>query len=167
MSKVFWLTGLSGSGKSTITENVLEKLEGNNIVLDGDILRTGLCKDLGFSIVDRFENNRRTAEVAKLFVERGINVFVAFISPTKAIRALAKEIIGDSFVEVHVSTPLEVCEDRDPKGLYKKVRQGEIEQFTGITSPFEVPENPDLVLDTSLPLEETVNEFLSYIRKVD
>jgi adenylylsulfate kinase len=149
---VVWLTGLSGSGKSTIAAAVERELftAGQFVVLlDGDNVRTGLCGDLGFSMEDRRENIRRIAETAKLFVAAGAQVLCSFVSPTRAIRALAQDIIGpDDFLEVFVNTPLAVCEARDVKGLYAKARAGEIKGFTGIDSPYEVPENPFLDLHT-------------------
>ncbi|MEM9930884.1 MAG: adenylyl-sulfate kinase, partial [Bacteroidota bacterium] len=145
---VIWLTGLSGSGKSTIAAAVERELfeRGHQVVLlDGDNVRTGLCGDLGFSLGDRQENIRRIAEAAKLFVGAGAQVLCSFVSPTRAIRALAQDIIGpEDFFEVFVNTPLEVCEARDVKGLYAKARAGEIKGFTGIDSPYEAPEAPFL-----------------------
>ena len=144
-SCLVWFTGLSGAGKSTIA-NLLEKeLFKQNIhtySLDGDNLRRGLNKDLTFSKEDRFENLRRTAETAKLLVDAGIVVIAAFITPYEKIRAEIKEIVGEQdYIEVFVNTPLEVCEERDVKGLYKKARSGEIKNFTGISAPFEIPKN--------------------------
>lgn len=150
--KVLWLTGLSGSGKSTIAytlEKLLTEQKHPCFVLDGDNIRHGLCRDLGFSAGDRSENIRRVAEVAKLMQEAGLFVITAFISPYIQDRMQAKTIIGeDNYLEVFVNTPLEICEKRDVKGLYKKARSGEIGQFTGISSPFERPEQPDLIIDT-------------------
>jgi adenylylsulfate kinase len=150
--KVFWFTGLSGSGKSTIAQAFEKELYNRGYfvkLLDGDNIRTGINSNLGFSLEDRKENIRRIAEVAKLFLESGVIVLCSFVSPTKVIRDMAKEIIGNGdFVEVFVDTPLEICEKRDVKGLYKKARAGEIKGFTGIDSPFDRPRNPDLVLDT-------------------
>jgi adenylylsulfate kinase len=150
--KVLWLTGLSGAGKTTLA-NALEKrlfdLGHHCQVLDGDILRTGLNSDLGFSEQDRYENISRTAEIAKLFVQSGIITIVAVISPTKEMRRNAKLIIGEEdFVEVYVKSSLETCEKKDPKGLYKKVRLGQIKGFTGIDSVYEIPDSPQLVVDT-------------------
>lgn len=154
---VVWLTGLSGSGKSTIAAAVERELftAGHFVVLlDGDNVRTGLCGDLGFSLADRKENIRRIAETAKLFVAAGAQVLCSFVSPTREIRSMAKDIVGaDDFYEVFVNTPLEVCEARDVKGLYAKARAGEIKGFTGIDSPYEAPENPFLDLKTA---EQTV-----------
>lgn len=149
---VFWFTGLSGSGKSTIAAGVERELFKNSFqakVLDGDNTRTGLCNNLGFSIEDRKENIRRIAEVSKLFVDTGIICLASFVSPTYEIRNQAREIIGeDDFYEIFVNTPLEECEKRDVKGLYKKARAGEIKGFTGIDSPYEAPQNPDLLINT-------------------
>ncbi|MEJ6817487.1 adenylyl-sulfate kinase [Pseudomonas sp. LF-5] len=148
-----WFTGLSGSGKSTLAFSI-EKLliEGGKpaYVLDGDNVRHGLCKDLGFSAEDRSENIRRIAEVARLMNEAGVTVMVACISPMRECREKARTIIGDErFLEVYLSTPLDVCERLDPKGLYRKARAGLIPDFTGVSAPYEVPEAPALVLDAS------------------
>lgn len=155
-STVIWLTGLSGSGKSTIANELAIKLQENGrlaYVLDGDNIRMGLNKDLGFSDEDRKENIRRIAEVAKLLSDTGIIVITAFISPFIEERKNAKEIISKdnwkNFFEVYVKADLEVCENRDPKGLYKKARAGEIKQFTGIDSPYEEPDRPFRLLDTT------------------
>lgn len=148
-----WFTGLSGAGKTTLANEVAHRLrEGNHrvFVLDGDVVRTGLCSDLGFSLEDRSENIRRVAEVARLFNLTGTIVIAALISPLREDRARAKFIIGpDRFLEIWLSTPLDTCEQRDVKGLYAKARQGLIQGFTGISSPYETPETADLVLDTS------------------
>jgi bifunctional enzyme CysN/CysC len=148
---LLWFTGLSGAGKSTIANDLEKKLHTlgkRTFVLDGDNVRHGLNRDLGFTEADRVENIRRVAEVAKLFVEAGLITIVAFISPFQAEREMARELVGpDEFVEVFVNTPLEICEQRDPKGLYKKARRGELQNFTGLDSPYEPPTNPDLVLD--------------------
>ncbi len=165
-----WLTGLSGSGKSTIAYALEKKLveEGKVcFVLDGDNIRQGLNKDLGFSPEDRSENIRRIAEVAKLFNEAGIIVLTAFISPFRKDREMAKEIIGaERFVEVYVDTPLEVCERRDPKGFYAKARSGEILEFTGISSPYEPPDEPDMRLNTAvLSLDECIDQLTGYLTK--
>ncbi|TKC83586.1 adenylyl-sulfate kinase [Trinickia terrae] len=149
----FWLTGLSGAGKSTIAFELEQRLRADGrpcTVLDGDNLRYGLNCDLGFSEDDRRENIRRTGEVARLMNDAGLIVIASLISPYRKDRATAQRIIGeDRFIEVHVSTPLEVCVARDPKGLYKKARQGEIRHFTGVTSPYEPPLAPSVVVDTS------------------
>ncbi len=150
---VLWFTGLSGSGKSTIAnacEKKLHALGHHTYILDGDNVRHGLNKDLGFTDVDRVENIRRIAEAARLFVDAGLIVMVSFISPFRSERRMARELVGqDEFIEVYVDTPLEVCEARDPKGLYRKARAGLIENFTGIDSAYERPESPELDLDTS------------------
>ena len=160
-----WFTGLSGSGKSTVALGVERELHKRGIlcrILDGDNIRSGINKNLGFSADDRKENIRRIAEIGKLFVDTGVVTLSAFISPTNESRHMASEIIGaDDFREVYVSTPLEVCEQRDVKGLYARARRGEIKDFTGVSAPFEVPEHPALTLDTSvLTLEESVNKVL-------
>lgn len=163
-----WFTGLSGSGKSTVALGVERELHKRGIlcrILDGDNIRSGINKNLGFSADDRKENIRRIAEIGKLFVDTGVVTLSAFISPTNEFRHMASEIIGaDDFREVYVSTPLEVCEQRDVKGLYARARRGEIKDFTGVSAPFEVPEHPALTLDTSvLTLEESVNKVLELI----
>jgi len=170
--RVIWFTGLSGSGKSTIA-NALDKLlhsQGKHTyVLDGDVVRQGLNRDLNFSEVDRVENIRRIAEVARLMMDAGLIVIVAFISPFSLDRALARNLIGKShFVEVYMSTPLEICEARDVKGLYKKARLGQISQMTGITSPYEPPLSPDLSLkgyNTNVEVE--VKRILEYLEKMN
>ncbi len=152
-SKVIWLTGLSGSGKTTLAkylEKELHQLGFLTQVLDGDNIRTGINNNLGFSIDDRTENIRRIAEVSKLFINCGIITINSFVSPTDAIRKIAKEIIGEKdFLEIFVATSLEECEKRDTKGLYLKARQGKIKNFTGIDAPFEHPEQPDLIIETT------------------
>ena len=163
-----WFTGLSGSGKSTIAIALERELQQRGIlcrILDGDNIRSGINRNLGFSAADRMENIRRIAEVGKLFVDTGIVTIAAFISPDNAMRAMAADIIGnDDFLEVWVSTPLQECERRDVKGLYAKARRGEIPNFTGISAPFEAPENPAIALDTSvLSLEESVKRLLALI----
>lgn len=165
---VIWLTGLSGSGKSTIAQALEHDLHQQGVLtqlLDGDNVRTGLCNNLGFSVEDRQENIRRIAEAAKLFINCGIITICSFVSPTRVIRDQARTIIGaDDFNEVYVNAPIEVCEQRDVKGLYKKARAGEIRNFTGIDSPFEAPENPFLELRTDLQdLETCKNELLAAI----
>ncbi|MEQ8906687.1 adenylyl-sulfate kinase [Ekhidna sp.] len=153
LPKVLWFTGLSGSGKSTLAsalETHFHNLGFNTYILDGDNIRSGLNSDLDFSDESRTENIRRISEVAKLFVDAGVIVLTAFISPFKSDRKTARDLIGDeNFIEVHVDCPLEVCEQRDVKGLYKKARAGEIKHFTGIDSPFEEPENPDIKVDSA------------------
>lgn len=165
---MIWFTGLSGSGKSTIALSLERKLDKRGIlcrILDGDNIRSGINRNLGFSEEDRVENIRRIAEVGKLFVDTGIVTIAAFISPTNQLREMAAGIIGkDDFREVYVSTPLSVCEQRDVKGLYARARRGEIKDFTGVSAPFEAPEHPDLELDTSvLSLEEAVDRVLHLI----
>lgn len=167
-SKVIWFTGLSGSGKSTIAQGLEKKLFENGFfsqILDGDNVRTGICNNLNFDISDRTENIRRIAEVSKLFCDSGIICLNSFVSPTIGIRDLAKKIIGrENFIEVFVNTPLEICERRDVKGLYKKAREGQIKNFTGIDSPFENPLNPDFELLTqNISIEDSVNKIYSFL----
>ncbi|NYE57614.1 adenylylsulfate kinase [Carboxydothermus ferrireducens DSM 11255] len=167
---VIWLTGLSGSGKSTIArelEAVLYREGKLAYVLDGDNIRMGLNKDLGFSEKDRQENIRRIGEVAKLFVDAGIIVITAFISPFRADRDKVRSLLPEGkFIEVFVDCPLEVCEARDVKGLYQKAREGKIPEFTGITSPYEPPVKPEITLKTAeQSLEECVDIILTYLRK--
>ncbi|WP_237151513.1 sulfate adenylyltransferase subunit CysN [Oryzibacter oryziterrae] len=167
---VLWFTGLSGSGKSTIAnlvERRLHSLDRHTFTLDGDNVRHGLNKDLGFSDADRVENIRRVAETAKLFVDAGLIVLVSFISPFRSERQLARELLEDGeFVEIFVNTPLDVAEARDPKGLYKKAREGKIQNFTGISSPYEAPENPELTLDTTAyTSEELADQIVAWLDK--
>lgn len=149
---VIWFTGLSGAGKTTLAANLEKELFFRRFfcqVLDGDNIRAGINSNLGFSEADRLENIRRIAEVSKLLINAGVITICSFISPTNEIRNLARKIIGSkNFIEVYLSTPLEVCESRDVKGLYKKARAGEIQNFTGISSPFDIPVNPDVSIDT-------------------
>ena len=164
----FWLTGLSGSGKSTLAFRLEKALLASNraaFVLDGDNIRSGLNRDLAFSPADRAENIRRTAEVAWLMNEAGVSVVVSLISPTDEDRSRAREIIGgDRFREIYLSTPLAVCEARDPKGLYRKARAGQIAEFTGISAPYQAPKNPDVTLDTSsLSVEQCVANVLALL----
>ena len=166
--KVLWLTGLSGSGKSTIAKGLEEVLHSKNffsVVLDGDNVRTGINNNLGFSNDDRKENIRRIAEVAKLFCSNGVITICSFVSPTEEIRNLAKSIIGkNDFVEIFVNTPIEECEKRDVKGLYAKARKGEIKDFTGVNAPFEIPANTDLEIQTKNKIvKESVEEVVSFI----
>lgn len=165
---VFWFTGLSGSGKSTIAKGVEKALFAEGVfvqVLDGDNIRSGINSNLGFSEADRTENIRRIAEVAKLFCTAGVVTLCSFVSPTRSIRGLAADIIGPDFHEVFVNTPLEVCEQRDVKGLYAKARAGEIENFTGLDAPFEAPEAPALELLTAdRTVEASVAEAVAFIR---
>lgn len=167
VSQLIWFTGLSGSGKSTLAvqlEQILFEKGYKTYLLDGDTIRTGLNHDLGFSEEDRIENIRRIAEVAKLMVDAGMVVLAAFISPLKANRELVKKIVGvENYLEVFVDTPLEVCEQRDVKGLYKKARAGELKNFTGISSPYERPDHPDVTVQTDKLSEE---EAISLLIKV-
>lgn len=166
---VLWLTGLSGSGKSTIAEALERELFNQGYfpqVLDGDNIRTGINKNLGFSVADRHENIRRIAEVAKLYLHSGIITITSFISPTIASRDMARKIIGEAdFKEIYINTPLYICEERDVKGLYAKARKGEIKNFTGIDSPYEAPQRPALDLETAeKSVEECVGEIVEYLR---
>ncbi len=165
-----WLTGLSGSGKSTIAvaaEKALADAGHLTYILDGDNIRQGLNSNLGFSPEDRTENIRRIGEVGKLFTDAGIIVFTSFISPYRADRDSVREIMGEGdFVEVYVAASLETCESRDVKGLYKKARAGEIPEFTGISAPYEEPENAELVIDTNgQTVDESVQVLVGYLRK--
>lgn len=167
-SKVIWFTGLSGSGKSTLAIALERELHQRGILcylLDGDNIRTGINSNLGFSDSDRVENIRRIAEVSKLFIDCGVVTLASFVSPTNDIRKLASDIIGSSnFIEIYVSTPIQVCEERDVKGLYKKARAGQISDFTGISAPFEEPQNPVLAIDTSqYTIEESTSLLLDRI----
>lgn len=152
-AKLIWFTGLSGSGKSTLAVQLEAQLHAKGFktyLLDGDNIRTGLNKDLTFSDEDRAENIRRIGEVAKLFLDSGIVVLSAFISPFKSEREKVREIVGnENYVEIFVNTPIEICEQRDVKGLYKRARAGEVKNFTGIDSPYEAPENPDITIATN------------------
>ena len=169
-SVILWFTGLSGSGKSTLANAVNAVLFERGLatyVLDGDNIRHGLCKDLGFSDSDREENIRRIGEVAKLFVDAGVITLTAFVSPFRADRDKARDLVADGdFIEVYCAADLAVCEDRDPKGLYAKARAGVIKEFTGISSPYEAPEAPELKVDTgSQSLEESVASVLSLLEE--
>lgn len=158
-SVIIWFTGLSGSGKSTVAHAVEEGLHQagcRTFVFDGDNVRHGLCANLGFSEEDRHENIRRIGEMAKLFIEAGVIAMTAFISPFRADREGVRALVAEQdFIEIYCNSPLEVCEERDVKGLYKKARAGEIKNYTGISAPYEVPEHPDLVLDTAGDSVET------------
>jgi adenylylsulfate kinase len=169
LSPVIWFTGLSGSGKSTLAnalESKLFELGYKTYVLDGDNVRMGLNKDLGFSNEDRKENIRRISEVANLFSDSGTLTLTAFISPFIEDREIARNIIGENFIEVWVKANLEVCEERDPKGLYKKARAGEIKNFTGIDSPYESPENPELIIETDkLDIEQSIDTIIDYLKQ--
>jgi bifunctional enzyme CysN/CysC len=165
-----WFTGLSGSGKSTIANLVEKKLYAlgcHTMLLDGDNVRHGLNKDLGFTEADRVENIRRVAEVGKLMVESGLIVLAGFISPYRADRMMARELLGGSeFIEVFVDAPVDVCEARDPKGLYRKARAGLIPNFTGVNAPYEPPERPELHLDTvGAPAEELAERMIAYFKE--
>ncbi len=167
---LFWLTGLSGSGKSTIANRLEEKLFNlgkHTYILDGDNIRFGLNSDLGFSEKDREENIRRIGEVAKLFVDAGIIVITAFISPFQKDRERVRKLFPNGeFVEVFIDTPLEICKKRDPKGLYQKVERGEIRNFTGIDSPYEKPENSEIYIDTTkMDIETSTNFIIEYYVK--
>lgn len=167
---IIWFTGLSGSGKSTLANHVEERLFAEGCVtyvLDGDNVRHGLNGDLGFSPDDRTENIRRIGEVARLFVDAGAIVLTAFISPYRADRDRIREAVEnpEDFIEVFVDCPLDVCEERDPKGLYEKARSGEIPEFTGISAPYEAPERPEICVDTSeLSIEESADRVVEYLR---
>jgi adenylylsulfate kinase len=165
---IIWLMGLPGSGKSTLSLALEKSLKENNIksfVLDGDVLRSGINSDLGFSVADRFENVRRVAHIAKLMHQAGIATIVASILPLEELRIAARQIIdSDAYTEVYLKCPLNVCKDRDPKGMYKKAISGEIKEFTGISAPFEEPSRPDIVIDTDqLSCEESANTLLRLI----
>lgn len=166
-SKVIWLTGLSGSGKTTIAKILERELHSRGYftqLLDGDNIRSGINKNLGFSEEDRVENIRRIAEISKLFLNCGVITINCFVSPTKAIRKMAKEIIGENdFLEVFVDTPLEICEQRDPKGLYQKARAGKIADFTGITSPFEAPDDAYILNTEHQTAIEAARELMDHI----
>jgi bifunctional enzyme CysN/CysC len=165
---VVWFTGLSGAGKSTIANLVERKLLSlgkHTFLLDGDNVRHGLNKDLGFTDADRVENIRRVAEVAKLFADAGLIVLVSFISPFRSERQMARELLAaGEFYEVYVNTPLEVCEQRDPKGLYSKARAGQLKNFTGIDSQYEPPDKAEIVIDTSqTPAEELAERIVAML----
>jgi adenylyl-sulfate kinase len=165
---VVWFTGLSGSGKSTLAKSVydeLVRLQVKVYLLDGDKLREGLNKNLGFSDADRKENIRRAGEVAKLFFDEGYVVLCTFISPFRSDRLSVRNLFPESaFAEVYVNAPFEICEQRDVKGLYRKARKGDIQQFTGITSGYEYPENPDLEIRTDqLTVQESMNKVLAFL----
>lgn len=168
-SACLWFTGLSGSGKSTLAaaaEKRLYDMKAFTYILDGDNIRHGLNSDLGFSAEDRKENIRRIGEVAKLFTEAGLLVLTAFISPYRADRAAVRKLLGNKFIEIYVRCPIEVCEQRDPKGLYKKARNNEIKDFTGISAPYEEPEEPELIIDNSdkWSVEHNVEQIIGYLK---
>ena len=165
---VLWFTGLSGSGKSTLALALERRLYEKGLVcrlLDGDNVRQGVCAGLGFSEEDRRENIRRVAEVARLFADTGIITLCCFVSPTRDMRKMARDIVGEeNFVEVYVSTPIEVCEERDVKGLYAKARRGGIKDFTGVSAPYEIPMSPQVNIDTSLVnIDRAVEILLSHV----
>ena len=167
-SKLLWFTGLSGSGKSTVANALDIRLnEGGKAtyLLDGDNIRLGINSDLGFSIEDRNENIRRISEIGKLFVDAGLITIACFISPLKVNREMARTALGEDFIEIFVDCPLGECEKRDPKNLYKKARLGEIKEFTGITSPYEKPENPEIVINTKdQTIDQCVDKILDYLK---
>lgn len=167
-AKVIWFTGLSGAGKTTVAQNLERALYDRGYltqILDGDNIRSGINDNLSFTEADRLENIRRIAEVSKLLVDSGVITLNSFISPTEEIRQMAKNIIGEeNFIEVFVNAPIEVCEERDVKGLYEKARKGEIKNFTGIDSPFDAPANPDIELHThKFTVQECVQQCLDVI----
>jgi adenylylsulfate kinase len=169
-SCILWFTGLSGSGKSTLANAVdysLFQQHMRSYVLDGDNIRHGLNRDLGFQKEDRKENIRRIGEVAKLFVDSGQIVSSAFISPFREDRKLIRNMFeAEEFIEIFLDCPIHVCEDRDPKGLYKKARIGKISDFTGISSPYEIPYNPEIIIETNkITIEQSVKEILSYLKE--
>ena len=166
-SVALWFTGLSGSGKSTLAHAVEARLYEMGVrtyVLDGDNVRHGLCGDLGFSNVARRENIRRIGEMTKLFVDAGVVVLTAFISPFRSDREQARKLLGDDFIEVYCNSSLAVCESRDVKGLYQRARAGEIKDFTGISSPYEEPDSAEIVVNTgSLDLQRSVQQVIDYL----
>ncbi|MCB2294009.1 adenylyl-sulfate kinase [Clostridium algoriphilum] len=167
-SKLLWFTGLSGSGKSTVANSldiILNESGQATYLLDGDNIRLGINSDLGFSLQDRNENIRRIGEIGKLFVDAGLITIACFISPLKANRDMVRAALGNDFIEVFVDCPLDECEKRDPKNLYKKARAGVIKEFTGISSPYEKPENPEIIINTNeLSIDECVDKILEYIK---
>lgn len=168
-SVILWFTGLSSSGKSTLAHAVEEQLHQkgcSTFVFDGDNVRHGLCRDLGFSDMDRTENIRRIGEMSKLIIEAGVIALTAFISPFRRDRDQIRRLVSqDDFIEIYCDCPLKVCEQRDPKGLYRRARAGEIKVFTGISSPYEIPQNPELVVDTEKPLIECVDLVMKYLNE--
>ncbi len=169
-SAILWFTGLSGAGKSTLAnavEDALHNMGTRTYVLDGDNIRHGLCKDMGFSDADRKENIRRIGEVSKLFVDAGTVALTAFISPFRSDRDAVRELVPEGdFIEIYCKCSLDVCEERDPKGLYKKARAGEIPEFTGISSPYEEPLNPEITVETDKQsLGESVEQVIDVLRE--
>ncbi len=168
-NKVLWFTGLSGSGKSTLAaklETILHKKQILTYLLDGDNIRKHLNQDIGYSLKDRKENLRRIAEITKLFYDAGLYVLVSSISQFKKEREFARDLIGDNFIEIFVNCPLDICEKRDPKGLYKKLREGKIEYFTGITIPYEKPTNPEIIVNTHKQnIDECIKIIFDYLFK--
>ena len=169
-SGLLWFTGLSGSGKSSLAHHVEEKLHGmgcRTFVFDGDNVRHGLCGDLSFSSEARRENIRRIAEMSKLFINAGVIALTAFISPSREDRRKVRELVGDDFVEIYCDCPIEICESRDVKGLYKMARAGEIKEFTGISAPYDIPESPELVVDTSgkLSLDACADDIIERLKE--
>jgi adenylyl-sulfate kinase len=164
-NKCLWLFGLSGAGKTTLANALADKLSTHKVkILDGDILRKGINNNLGFSSEDRFENARRTAEIAKLFIEEGYWVVVALITPFEVMRQNNRKILGEDYIEIFIDTPIALCEKRDPKGLYAKVSQRQITNFTGIDAPFEIPQSSNLIVKTvDRTIEECVKEILMFI----
>lgn len=165
--RLIWFTGLSGSGKTTLANVLavtLKKYQTNSIMLDGDLVRCGLCSDLGYTLVDRTENLRRVSEVSKLMLDAGFNVIGSFISPLNCDRESIKAVVGSNrYFEVYVNTPLDICENRDVKGLYSKARAGLLNEFTGITSPYETPLCPDFIADT---VNHTASQLVDEIIKL-
>lgn len=166
---VLWFTGLSGSGKSTVASSLEKRLHDMGkltYTLDGDNVRHGLNSDLGFSDEDRVENIRRIGEISKLFVDAGVITIATFVSPFREDRQKVRDLLGKDFVEIYIDCPIEVCEKRDPKGIYKKARAGEIKHFTGIDSPYESPINPEIVVSTHLnTLDECVDKLVDYLEE--
>lgn len=167
---VLWMTGLPGAGKTTTAQALRALFLTNGVkamVLDGDVVRTGLCADLGFSDEDRIENVRRLAHVARLFQHEGYVVIVATISPLKAQRDLARAVVGNGFCETYISTPLEICRQRDPKGMYARAQQWQMTQFTGVSGTYEAPAQPDIVIDTAhCEIEASIGALLAQLRRV-
>ena len=170
-SFILWFTGLSGAGKSTLAHRVeeilFEELNCNTFVLDGDNVRHGLCADLGFSLDDRHENIRRIGEMSKLFMQAGVITLTAFISPFRKDRDIVRSMVAEGeFIEIYCNTPLSICEERDVKGLYEKARNGTVREFTGISSPYEEPLKPEIVVQTGeVELDECANQVIDYLKQ--